>query len=285
MLCTKMLGTITLWFGWYGFNSGSALVTNSPDQAKLTAISAVNTTVAGGMGGMIALFVNFYLLERRTGEPIFDLKMAMNGSLAGLVAITAGAGLVEAWAAVVIGGVAGLNYLVGTNLLVRLRLDDAVDAIPVHMFNGIWGVLAVGLFASSEYMALSFGHEIDHVGFFYTLGNGKADARLLAANFVGILWVVGWVFGTMMPFFVWLDWRGWFRSDPLEEIVGLDTSYHGGLILTSGDEAVNPEYITQFRKQRSEMRNRRVPRLGGLHPDENDFGDGDDAPETEEETR
>lgn len=284
-IALQMLGTITLWFGWYGFNSGSALVTNSPDQAKLTAIAAVNTTVAGGMGGMVALFVNFFLLERRTGEPIFDLKMAMNGSLSGLVSITAGAGLVEAWAAVLIGGVAGLIYLAGTNLLVRLRLDDAVDAIPVHMFNGIWGMLAVGLFASSGHMALSFGHEVDYVGFFYTLGNGKADARLLAANFLGVVWVVGWVFGTMMPFFIWLDWRGWFRSDPLEEIVGLDTSYHGGLILAGGEDSVNPEYITQFRKQRSEMRNRRASRSGQFHPDENDFGDGDDAHETEEETR
>ncbi len=275
-----MLGTITLWFGWYGFNAGSAIVTNSPDVARLTGVAAVNTTVAGGMAGIMALFVDFLLVERRTGELIFDLKKAMNGTLAGLVSITAGAGLVEPWAAVLTGAVAGLLYLGGTQLLVRLRLDDAVDAIPVHMFNGMWGMIAVGLFASDRNLELSFGKEVEHVGLFYSFHNGRADARLLAANIVGILWVIVWVLSTMMPFFVWLDWKGWFRSDPLEEIVGLDTSYHGGLILTGGDDSINPEYVTQFRKQRSEMRNRRVRRSVQFISEDNDFGDGIDIPET-----
>lgn len=279
-----MLGTITLWFGWYGFNCGSALITQSKDQANLTSVAAINTTLAGGMAGLSALFVNYFVLERRTGEPIFDLKMAMNGSLGGLVAITAGAGVVEPWAAIVTGGVGGLLYLIGTHLLVQLRLDDAVDAIPVHMMNGMWGMISVGLFASPRHLELTFGRPVDHVGFFYSFNDGGADARLLAANIVGIIWNFGWVLGVMMPFFIWLDWKGWFRSDPLEEIVGLDTSYHGGLILASGEDTVNPEYITQFRKQRSEMRNRRG-RGSGSGPfsieEENNFGD--DAPETDPE--
>lgn len=277
-----MLGTLTLWFGWYGFNAGSALITSSKNIASLTALAAVNTTLAGGMAGMSALFINYLVLERRTGEPVFDLKMAMNGSLGGLVAITAGAGVVENWAAMVVGFVAGLLYLGGTQLLVRLRLDDAVDAIPVHMFNGAWGCISVGLFASARNMELAYGREMPHVGFFY-FDNG-VDAHLLAANIVGIIWVFGWVLGMMMPFFIWLDWKGWFRSDPLEEIVGLDTSYHGGLILAGGDDSVNPEYITQFRKQRSEMRNRRrraSSNDGFGIEEENNFGD--DAPETEME--
>lgn len=283
-----MLGTLILWFGWYGFNAGSALITNSQDQAKLASVAAVNTTLAGGMAGMCALFTNFFVLERQTGEPIFDLKMAMNGSLGGLVAITAGAGVVEPWAAVITGAIGGLLYLGSTHLLVRLRLDDAVDAIPVHMINGMWGMISVGLFASDRHMKLTFGREMEHVGLFYSFYNGSADARLLAANVVGIIWVFGWVLGIMMPFFIWLDWRGWFRSDPLEEIVGLDTSYHGGLILASGDDTVNPEYITQFRKQRSEIRNRRTSRSAQFSngiEEENNFGDGDDVPETDlEET-
>jgi len=283
-MALQMLGTITLWFGWYGFNSGSALVTNSPDQAKLVSIAAVNTTLSGGIAGLIALFVNLHVLERRTGEPIFDLKKAMNGALGGLVAITAGAGLLEPWAAIVTGSVSGLLYLMGSQLLIRFRLDDAVDAIPVHMFNGMWGMIAVGLFASQEHMELCSGKKMDHVGLFYSFANGGADARLLAANIVGILWVFGWLLSVMMPFFIWLDWKGWFRSDPLEEIVGLDTSYHGGLILAGGDDSVNPEYITQFRKQRSQMRNRRISRSAQYTVEENDFGDGDDIPGTEEET-
>merc|ERR1711862_176780 len=87
---------------------------------------------------------------------------------------------------------------------------------------------------------------------------GSGDARLLAAQIVGILFIIAWCLAIMMPFFVWLDWKGWFRSDPLEEIVGLDTSYHGGLILMSGDDSVNPEYVSQFKKQRCELRQRRI---------------------------
>lgn len=256
----QMLGCFTLWFGWYGFNAGSALITDSLNRDKLTALAAVNTTLAGGMAGISALFMNWWLLERATGEPHFDLLQAMNGSLAGLVAITSGCGVVEPWAAVVIGFFAGLLYLFGSKLLVKVRLDDAVDAIPVHMFNGIFGMLMVGLFASPRQLELTYGREIEHVGWFYSFTRGSADARLLGAQVVGILFVLGWVAGVMMPFFVWLDWRGWFRSDPLEEIVGLDTSYHGGLILTSGDgtEQVNPEYISQFKQQRAELRKRRT---------------------------
>jgi Amt family ammonium transporter len=252
-----MLGTIILWFGWYGFNAGSALITNSDHRDQLTALAAVNTTLSGGMGGMVALFVNYLVLERRTGEPVFDLKMAMNGSLSGLVAITSGCGVVENWAAIVIGAISGLIYLCGTNLLVKLRLDDAVDAIPVHMFNGMWGLVGVGLFASERNLELTYARTIKHVGWVYSLRKGSADAHLLGANIVGILFIFGWVVGIMLPFFIWLDWQGWFRSDPLEEIVGLDTSYHGGLILAFGEDQVNPEYISQFRKQRNELRHRR----------------------------
>ena len=278
-----MLGTITLWFGWYGFNAGSALITNSEQKDKLTALAAVNTTLAGGMAGMVALFVNYFVLERRTGEPIFDLRMAMNGSLGGLVAITSGCCVVEPWAAVVIGAIAGLLYLFGSWFLVRVRLDDAVDAIPVHMFNGIWAMLSVGFFASPRNLELAYNRSFEHVGWFYSLRDGSADARLLAANIVTLLFILGWVLGIMMPFFIWLDWRGWFRSDPLEELVGLDTSYHGGLILSSGDDSVNPEYISQFRKQRNDLKNRR--RLShGLPPEESfDSGFGDNVAETDVE--
>lgn len=88
-----MLGTIILWFGWYGFNAGSALITESTNRAHLLSLCAVNTTLSGGAAGLTALFFNLYWLERRFGEPIFDLVVAMNGALAGLVAITAGCGV------------------------------------------------------------------------------------------------------------------------------------------------------------------------------------------------
>jgi Amt family ammonium transporter len=156
-----------------------------------------------------------------------------------------------------IGGIAAVLYIGGSNLLLKLRLDDAVDAIPVHMVNGMWGMIAVGFLACPRHLNMAYGTEVEHVGWFYSLSRGSGDARLLAAQIVGILFILAWCLAIMMPFFVWLDWKGWFRSDPLEEIVGLDTSYHGGLILMSGDDSVNPEYISQFKKQRTELRQRK----------------------------
>jgi Amt family ammonium transporter len=130
-----MLGTFTLWFGWYGFNAGSALLLDTDSKDHVLALAGVNTTLAGGTAGIVALFMNLWLLERFTGEPFFDVKYLMNGALSGLVAITGGCGVVEPWAAVLTGAIAGLLYMFGSWFLIKLRLDDAVDAIPVHMVS------------------------------------------------------------------------------------------------------------------------------------------------------
>jgi Amt family ammonium transporter len=102
---------------------------------------------------------------------------------------------------------------------------------------------------------VALGHA-EHVGFFYSFNHGGADATLLAAQICGMLFIFAWVMFIMLPFFIWLDWKGWFRSDPLEEIVGLDTSYHGGLMLGAEDQ-INPEYISAFNKRREENVRRR----------------------------
>jgi Amt family ammonium transporter len=252
-----MLGTICLWFGWYGFNSGSALQGSNSAAAQIAALAAVNTTLSGGTAGITALFLKLYLLERYTGEPYFDIKYAMNGSLCGLVAITGGCGVVEPWAAVVTGFFAGFAYVGGSRLLITLRLDDAVDAIPVHMFSGLWGLICVGLFASTDRLEAVYGRS-DHPGLFYSFAAGKPDGTLLACQIIGLMFIMAWVLVIMLPFFVWLDWKGWFRSDPLEEIVGLDTSYHGGLALLNGDDHVDPEYITAYKEKKKErLRQRR----------------------------
>lgn len=258
-----MLGTFILWFGWYGFNCGSALVSQSAqDAGKVAALAAVNTTLSAGMAGITSLFFQLWLLERRTGEPFFELKYAMNGALGGLVAITGGCGIMEPWAAVAIGFVAGFIYIGSSNLLLKLRLDDAVDAIPVHLMNGIWGSVAVGLFASPTFLEIVYGHS-NYPGWVYA----PTQARLLGCQLVGLLFIIGWVMVIMLPFFVWLDWKGWFRSDPLEEVVGLDTSYHGGLAMQSSGEEVNPAYISAYQKKKDEMLRNRRPNLLATLPE------------------
>lgn len=257
----QMLGTFILWFGWYGFNPGSALVGPSPYAADLAAIAAVNSTLSAGSAAISALFLNLLLLERYTGEPYFDLDYLMNGSLIGMVSITAGCALVEPFAAVIIGLVAGIVYILGVKGLLMMRIDDAVDAVPVHLCGGVWGLIAVGLFAAPKQIYQSYGRD-SHPGLFYSWSQGRSDGTLLACQVVGLLFILGWVVAIMLPFFVWLDWKGWFRSDPLEEIVGLDTSYHGGLALISNGSSddVNPEYITAYKEKRAEgIRRRKGP--------------------------
>lgn len=247
----QMLGTLVLWFGWYGFNGGSALLTRKPNFHEAMALAATNTTLSGGAAGISALMINLWYLERYTGEAYFDVKKAMNGSLAGLVAITGSCGVVEPFAAVIIGTIAGVVYLLSSHLLIKLRIDDACDAIPVHAFAGLWGVIAVGLFASPKRLSEFYSHG-KHPGLFYSWYLGDSNFHLLGAQIVGALFIMGWVVAIMLPFFVWLDWKGWLRSDPLEELVGLDTSYHGGLALLSTHNDVKPEYISAYKERQIE---------------------------------
>jgi ammonium transporter, Amt family len=236
-------------------------LTNSSSYREVLALTATNTTLAGGAAGITALLVNFWYLERYTGEPIFELKKAMNGALGGLVSVAASCGIIEPWAAVVTGSIAGVFYLLASRLLIRIRIDDACDAIPVHGFCGLWGLIASGLFASPMRLTEYYGRG-EHPGLLYSWRNGKSDFRLLGAQIVGALFIVGWVVLFMLPFFVWLDWKGWLRSDPLEELVGLDTSYHGGLALHTNDSDVKPEYITAYKERQIELNKlkRRSPR-------------------------
>merc|ERR1719215_1680314 len=130
-------------------------------------------------------------------------------------------------------------------LLIRWRIDDAVDAIPVHMFNGIWGMIALGIFASPEKLDLSFG-VANHVGVVYSWGRGSSDASLLACQTLACLFIIGWALVTVFPFFIWLNYKGWLRSNSLEELVGLDISYHGGS--KPGEEGeMRQEYAEAYR--------------------------------------
>ncbi len=130
------LGVFILWFGWFGFNPGSQL---NADGAAIGLIT-VTTNLAAAAGAAMGLFINWIVV----GKP--QLPPMLNGALAGLVAITAPCAFVTPNEAVIIGAVGGLIMFFGTQLLERLKIDDAVGAVPVHGFAGVWGTLAVGLF-------------------------------------------------------------------------------------------------------------------------------------------
>jgi len=162
--------------------------------------------------------------------------MVMNGCLGGLVGITANCSVVAPWAAVMIGLASGLVYVMSSKLLVMLKIDDAVDAIPVHFFCGIWGCIATGLFASPVHTGLAYGND-EKVGLFY--GSGS----LIAVELAGIAFIIAWTAGIMTPFFLILNALGMFRVDPLEEEVGLDISHHKGAAydLTTADKSAIDE--------------------------------------------
>jgi ammonium transporter, Amt family len=223
----QVLGTFILWVGWYGFNPGSTLMISSEDMGDVAALCAVTTTIAAASGSVSAMFTDMVMYRRKTGETAYDITMCMNGALSGLVGITAGCSIVAPWAAFVIGIVAGWTYIFWSNLLVKLKIDDAVDAIPVHFGNGIWGCIAVGLFAEPSRMAKAYSTG-DKAGWFYMWGQGSGDGTLLAAQICGVLWIIGWVSIIMIPYFHLLNILGLFRVDSLEEEVGLDISHHKG---------------------------------------------------------
>lgn len=229
-LALQLMGTMLLWFGWYGFNCGSALLLGVDNSGAIGALAAVNTSLAAAAGAVSSVLMELYIQKIKTGVYRFDLPKAMNGALSALVGITAPCGTVENWAAIVIGLLAGLLYVGCSRLLIKLRLDDAVDAIPVHMANGIWGLVATGLFSAPGRTREAFGSE-DHVGWLYNL----SDGTLISNQILACALIVGWVILTMLPFFIVLNKMAWLRADSLEELVGLDLTYMGTRRLDDDD--------------------------------------------------
>jgi Amt family ammonium transporter len=173
----------------------------------------------------------------------------MNGVLTGLVAITAGCATVETWAAVVIGIFAGLFYLLGSKLLIYLRIDDAVDAIPVHMIGGAWGVIATGLFTSPERLEAAFGMS-EHVGWFYSWSRQSGDFTLLGIQLISVLFIFAWTSALMGTFFYVLNFFGLLRISQLEEEVGMDISRHKGSAYDMDGGSARAEKVEELNASR-----------------------------------
>ncbi len=205
------LGVFILWFGWFGFNAGSTLgVTDGSIIGRV----AINTNLAAAMGGIAAVAT----VWKRFGKP--DLSMAMNGALAGLVAITAPCAYVEPWAALVIGAVAGYIVVRGVELLDKLQIDDPVGAFPVHGICGIWGTLCVGIFGRQ-----AFGEQLTGLandGFIYS-----GNPMQLGIQMVGSISAVVFVVVSMGIVFKLIDVTIGLRVSREEELRGLDIGEHG----------------------------------------------------------
>ncbi len=137
------LGAFLLWIGWFGFNGGSVGSIASKENADLVALTIMNTNTAG-LAGAIMVSIIMHLKYKK-----LDLTMVLNGALGGLVAITAGPDLYDIYTPILIGAIGGALVVVGVSFFDKIRIDDPVGALSVHLVNGIWGTLAVGIFASN----------------------------------------------------------------------------------------------------------------------------------------
>lgn len=191
------LGVFILWFGWYGFNGAAAT-----DVGQLGRIF-VTTTIAPGVATCVTMIFTWI----KNGKP--DVSMSLNGSLAGLVGITAGCSNVDALGATVIGVVSGILVVVVVELLdLKLHIDDPVGAVAVHMANGIWGILAVGLLDTEN-------------GVFY--GGGF---KLLGIQALGFVAIAAWTAACMTITFLLIKKFNGLRVSKEEEIKGLDATEH-----------------------------------------------------------
>ena len=205
------LGVFILWFGWFGFNAGSTLDGNTGS----IAVVAVTTNLAAAAGAVFAMVTAWI----RFSKP--DTSMALNGALAGLVAITAPCAVVSPAGAVVIGAVGGVLVVLSVEFVDKvLKIDDPVGAFSVHGACGIWGTLAVGIFASPAYVATS-GAGIK-AGLLY--GGGLSQLGIQA---LGVVVVALWVCATMGALFFVLKQTVGLRVSREEELRGLDIGEHG----------------------------------------------------------
>lgn len=215
-LSIATLGCLILWLGWFGFNPGSTM-----SVSWLIGHIAMTTNIAAAFGGAAATIVAWVVL----GKP--DLSMVINGILAGLVAVTAPCAFIPVWAAAIIGAVGGAVVVFAVLFFDRIQIDDPVGATSVHLVNGVWGTLAVGLFAVGP--GVRVGQDV-----LYAEGFGPAAGLLMGGGigqlwtqFLGVISVGGITVLLSTIFWVALKATLGIRVTEEEEMLGLDIGEHG----------------------------------------------------------
>ncbi|MDX6514273.1 MAG: ammonium transporter, Amt family [Gaiellaceae bacterium] len=207
-----VLGTIILWFGWFGFNPGSTLSVDFGGFGFFAYV-ATTTNIAAAAGCLGGLITSYIVLKKP------DISMMLNGVLAALVAITAASGFVAPWAAIVIGLVSGFIAVVGVIAVERIGIDDPIGAVAVHGMSGVWGTLATGLFAVpllAKNLATGTGGLV-YTGSFHQLG----------VQALGLVAVGAWTFSASFGI-LWTLHKIWgIRVEDEAETLGLDVSEHG----------------------------------------------------------
>ena len=251
----QMFGTIIMWFGWYGFNTGSVGVYVRGDQFEgtsryIVARTAVCTTIAAAFGGL----ASSCSIWRETKSK-FPQRMN-NGILTGLVSISGSCALVHPALAVLIGIVAGIVYSLSSSLLLRRRIDGVVGA-PIHLFGGVWGLVATALFTKESYYNLVYNtpdSQRAYCGAF--IGCGKNAGNILAAALVGLLVVTSFTAAMIYASIVFLEnvVKIPLRVAPVVESQGLDHSTHFGRAYTELQTTIFQYTTKSGEKASMEMR-------------------------------
>ncbi|KAJ1625277.1 ammonium transporter AmtB-like domain-containing protein, partial [Pavlovales sp. CCMP2436] len=207
-----VLGVLLLWTGWYGFVAGANLSAFSAARGHgMTATVArtcVVTTISAATGGLTSVGLIYFLAQ------VWDVMAAANGVLVGLVSISAGAGVVEPWAAIWIGSVGAVLFLLTSRLMIKQKIDDTMDAFAVYGVGGMWSVLAVGMFCRPEYSHSTTGGH----GFLY----GGVNGDLILAQIVYVLILVVWTTATSLLLFGSLRYFDVLRLPEEIERLGMD---------------------------------------------------------------
>lgn len=202
-LTSAVIGTFMLWLGWFGFNGGSVL---SADAGAVSRV-LVTTCIAASAGGLAASSYIYFLAKN------FDLSMSLNGILAGLVGITAGADVTGVFDSFIIGTIAGILVVLSVIAFDKIKIDDPVGDLSVHLVCGIWGTMAVGLFGQ------------------------KSGATQIVSQLIGIASIGAAAFVAAMVIFLFIKYSIGLRVSQEEEIYGLDHGEHG--------MEAYPDYLTK----------------------------------------
>ena len=228
-----VLGTIILWFGWFGFNPGSTLGVVTGDRLGYFGYVALTTNLAAAAGAVGGIVTAWLVLRKP------DITMMLNGAIGGLVAITAASGFVAPWAAAVIGLGAGVIGVVGVRFVERLRIDDPIGAVAVHGLSGVWGTLATGIFAVP---ALAANLGVGQGGLLYT-----GSVHQIGVQALGLVVVGAFTFSASYAVLWTMKARWGIRSEPETETAGLDLGEHGA----SGYPEFNPRLWDLERLERA----------------------------------
>mmetsp|Transcript_38269 Transcript_38269/g.120122 ORF Transcript_38269/g.120122 Transcript_38269/m.120122 type:complete len:478 (+) Transcript_38269:64-1497(+) len=227
----QALGTFILWLGWYGFNAGSQLRIATPGASEVVGRIVVNTTLSAAGSGLVSLAIAT-LGQWRRGTINYEVPAICNGILAGLVSITAGCACMLPWAAFLTGFIGAFVYYGASKLMLKLKIDDPLDAFAVHGACGFWGVAAVGVFGHPELVgfgwdgnngdATGLPDDTEYAGFLY------GGSTLFGAQIVTLFIEIAWVATLSSIMFFALKMSGILRVSEEVEMAGMDVSKHGG---------------------------------------------------------